>query len=300
MPTNVARGMGHVLLESFGADGPIRDPGDGNDIVVDRWPYFIGLITETTETRVLRAPTRIGLLAIIELAVFDGDCTIQVENGYDTAGNTDVVLGADGVLAVFISVEVSGALRWRMVGQAGTNALVTIANAMIANQSDPIAVAGHGAGAIGTEGAPVTTRRTENGTIITEIKIDLTGLRSSTTENSAVGLSTGDPSFIGRNVVANNGVIYKMELICLELPAGGQTDINVVENASGTLEFDGAAGNDFGIDSNGAHAAGRSVQNLTQSLTEGNYLYLTSGAAGTVADYTAGQLILRMYGHPTL
>lgn len=156
----------------------------------------------------------------------------------------------------------------------------------------------HGPGVIGTGVAPATYRRTENGIIITEIKIDLKGLASVATANDVIGLASGGHAYIGRNVVANNGIIFKAELICLQTPSGGGTDINVVANASGTLAYDSAGGTTYGVDG-GVQAAGQTVQNLVQGITANHYFYLTvgTGAAGT---YTAGQLLVRLYGHPML
>ena len=45
----------------------------------------------------------------------------------------------------------------------------------------------HGAGAIGTAFAPRTYRKTVDGTIITEIHVDLTGLDSSGLANDVIG-----------------------------------------------------------------------------------------------------------------
>jgi hypothetical protein len=161
------------------------------------------------------------------------------------------------------------------------------------------AAAEHGAGAIGTGAAPTTHRYTINGTIITEIKVDLQGLTSKNTANDVIGLATGGAAYIGRNVVATNGVIYKMELICLETPTGGDNDVNVVANASGTLEYDGAGGTAYGVDGGDA-VAGQVVEDLVQGLTANHYFYLTAGTGDTAAAYTAGQFLIRMYGHPVL
>jgi len=157
----------------------------------------------------------------------------------------------------------------------------------------------YGAGVIGTGATPSVTRRTENGTIITETKIDLTGLASVDTANDVIGLAAGGAAYIGRNVVANNGIIYKAELICLETPAGGDDDVNVVAASSGTLEYNGAGGTTYGV--NGGDAvAGQTVQNLVQGLTANHYFYLTAGTGDTAAAYTAGQFIFRTYGHALL
>jgi len=172
------------------------------------------------------------------------------------------------------------------------SAWVDLANSQIAVAAE------HGAGAIGTGVAPATYRRTENGIIITEIKIDLTDLNSGGAANDAIGLVATDGCYIGRNVVATNGIIFKAELICLEVPAGGDTDINVVENTLADIQEDEAAGTDYLING-GTMSAGLSVVNLDPAITANDYWYLASG--GTTNDtYTAGQLIFRTFGHALL
>lgn len=156
-----------------------------------------------------------------------------------------------------------------------------------------------GAGAIGTGAAPVTYRYALNGSIITEIKMDLQGLASVATANDVIGLAAGGVAYIGQNVVATNGIIYKIELICLETPTGGDNDVNVVVNSSASLAYDGAGGTTYGV--NGGDAvAGQVVQNLVQGLTANHYFYLTAGTGDTAAAYTAGQFLIRLHGHPVL
>jgi hypothetical protein len=162
-----------------------------------------------------------------------------------------------------------------------------------------VETAEHGAGVIGTGAAPATYRYSVNGTIITEIKIDLQGLASVATANDVIGLSAGGNAYIGRNVVATNGIIYKIELICLETPSGGDNDVNVVVNSSGTLAYDGAGGTTYGV--NGGDAvAGQVIENLVQGLTANHYFYLTAGTGDTAAAYTAGMFIVRLHGHALL
>lgn len=156
----------------------------------------------------------------------------------------------------------------------------------------------HGTGALGTGVAPTTSRRVENGTIIKEVKLDLTGLKSKNTANDIIGADSIEtvPAYIGRYVTATDGIIYKVELICLETPAGGDDDINVVELASDTAEYDGAGGTDYLV--NGGNAlAGAMVANLAPKLTANEYWYLAAGTGDTANNYTAGQFILRTYGH---
>ena len=162
-----------------------------------------------------------------------------------------------------------------------------------------VEAAEHGAGAIGTGVAPTTYRWIEHGVIVTQTKIDLEGLASQATANDVIGLSAGGVAYIGRNVVATNGVIFKVELSCLETPTGGDNDVNVVANASATLAYDDAGGTTY-LSNSGDLLAGQTIQNLVPALTANDYFYLTAGTGDTAAAYTAGQYVLTTYGHPVL
>jgi len=161
-------------------------------------------------------------------------------------------------------------------------------------------------GCVGTGGSCATYRGTlEDGSILTEIRMDITGLGCvGTAENDVIGVVTDTPvAYIGRYVVATYGVVYKVEAICLETPGEGTatitTDINIAGNSSGTLDYDAAAGAaecDFG-----GMAAGGVYTVTTPALTANDYLYLTEGdTAATTGVYNAGQFIFRFYGHAAL
>lgn len=170
---------------------------------------------------------------------------------------------------------------------------------MTGNSASPVVTAEHGAGCVGTATIPKTYRWTDKGVIITQTKIDLTGLASVATANDVIGLAAGGAAYIGQNVVAKNGIIFKVELSCLETPAGGDNDVNVVANASGTLEYDGAGGTTY-LSNSGDLLAGQTIQNLVPALTANHYFYLTAGTGDTAAAYTAGQYVLTTYGHAAL
>ena len=160
----------------------------------------------------------------------------------------------------------------------------------------------HGAGAIGTSsfGAPQTRRWTDAGVITTQIKFDLTGLRSVATANDVIGLQAGGAAYIGRNVVATNGVIFKTSISVLETPTGGDNDVNVVTSANAALAYDGAGGTTYLVGDLGDLLEGKTVDNLVPALTEGDYFYLTAGTGDTLGDYTAGMYVLTLYGHALL
>lgn len=178
-----------------------------------------------------------------------------------------------------------------------------IADAIDANteiRAATVLTAEHGAGAIGTYVAPATTRRTINGTLITDIKIDLTGLDSSGTENDVIGLSTGGAAYVGRNVVATNGNIYKIEVICIEVPLGGDADILFVAGSAADEAFDDTVANTATLaDGSGDWVAGQIVTLDNPALTTNYYYYMTQGATDN-AIYTAGQYIMRFYSQAAL
>ncbi len=201
-----------------------------------------------------------------------------------TAGDLIMVVASDATATLKVASVTSGSV---------TTSAITDATAAT------LLAAEHGAGAIGTAVAPKTYRWTDKGVIITQTKIDLTGLASVATANDVIGLAAGGVAYIGRNVVASNGIIFKVEFSCLETPAGGDNDVNVVANASGTLEYDGAGGTSY-LSNSGDLLAGQTIQNLVPALTANDYFYLTAGTGDTAAAYTAGMYILTTYGHALL
>lgn len=194
----------------------------------------------------------------------------------------------------------TGAANKALVLDSNNNIVIpNTGTVTLGNMATAVEAAEHGAGAIGTAATPKTYRWIENGVIITQTKIDLTGLASVATANDVIGLAAGGAAFIGRNVVANNGIIFKAEFSCIETPAGGDNDVNVVTSASAALAYDGAGGTTY-ISNSGDLLAGQTIQNLVPALTANDYFYLTAGTGDTAAAYTAGMYVLTTYGHALL
>jgi hypothetical protein len=160
----------------------------------------------------------------------------------------------------------------------------------------------HGAGAIGTAFAPRHFRKTMDDHIITTIHVDLTGLKvKGDAQNDVIGLGAGGAAYLAQYTSALWGIIYKVEAICLEAPAGTNTttDIDIALNSS-SLEYDGAAGT---AELNFGGMAVACIYTVTTpgSLTDDDYIYLVEGdTAATAGTYTAGQFIFRFYGHAAL
>ncbi len=178
---------------------------------------------------------------------------------------------------------------------------ITNLDTLVANIGAIEVAAEHGAGVIGTSsfGAPRTYRRIVDGIIITQILIDITGLYEGDTNNDVIGLAAGGIAYIGRNVIATNGIIYKAELSVIEVPATGHADINIVENTTSTLVGNNAGGVDYVSGNSGTLVAGATIQLLTPATTANDYYYMTAGAQ-TGATYTAGQLLFTTWGHKVL
>jgi hypothetical protein len=244
-------------------------------------------------------------LRITELLQLEKNATLNVVNADGTTSTISLLelAALDGIAASDLA-KIDGITNG--TGAAG-KALVPDSNGDLTfpgiftfgATATAIESAEHGAGAIGTAVVPKTYRWIENGVIITQTKIDLTGLASVAIANDVIGLAAGGAAYIGRNVVATNGVIFKVELSCLETPAGGDNDVNVVANASGALAYDGAGGTTY-LSNSGDLLAGQTIQNLLPALTANDYFYLTAGTGDTAGTYTAGMYLLTTYGHAVL
>ncbi len=154
-----------------------------------------------------------------------------------------------------------------------------------------------GAGFAGTGTIYKTSVVKEGDIWRTDIFIDLTGTASSTTDLDIIG--TSGVSYIGQVTAAKNGTtIQAGRMLCLEAPAGGVADIDVYSATEGTGAFDGgiaALAETALITAGGAWTNGAS-KGFTTVPAANEYLYLTCGAAGTPATYTAGKFLITIWG----
>ena len=216
--------------------------------------------------------------------------TLAASKTWTSDASLDTVMPTGGLL----TVQSGGAVTFN------SGSTLTVNGSLVYDSSSTaVESAEHGAGSIGTAVAPATYRWIENGVIITQIKFDLTGLASVATANDVIGLAAGGVAYIGRNVVATNGVIFKAELSCLETPLTGDNDVNVVTNASAALVYDDAGGTTY-ISNSGDLLAGQTIQNLVPAIPANDYYYLTAGTGDTAGTYTAGMYLLTLYGHAAL
>lgn len=286
---------------------------DPSTLICTRDREVFEVTTTGATATTLNQPTKPGVMCAVVLSADGGTLTLTVTGGYNADADTDITLADAGDFVAFVSIDVGGSYYWRVVTQEGTNAAaedftvdqLTATTATIATTSRGDAVtAEHGAGAVGTAFAPRTYRYTRDGTIITEIHIDLTGLAcKGDAAKDAIGLAAGGAAYIGRYVVATCGVVYRVEMTCLEAPGEGTatitSDIDLGAEDAADTAYDGAV--DDVVINTGGLAAGKTFVSDTPALTANDYLYLVEGDnAATTGVYNAGQLIVRLFGHALL
>lgn len=155
-----------------------------------------------------------------------------------------------------------------------------------------------GTGIDGIAEAYQTNVSREGDLIRTSILIDLTGLRSTAAGDIIGDDGAGTPCHLGQITAAQCGTLIAGTVTCLEVPAGGDPDIDLFSAVEATGVEDSAisALDETQLTNGGDHTAG-GVDVLTALPADGEYLYLVAGAT-TNADYTAGKLLIELYGTP--
>jgi hypothetical protein len=158
-----------------------------------------------------------------------------------------------------------------------------------------------------TRGAGVDTAETyasgifRNGTLITtRILVDLSTLIGSATDLDIIGESAAASCHWGQITAAKSGTPIGGRVTCLEVPAGGTTDIDFYSStvSTGTQDViitDAALGTETAlVTSGGAWTSGVS-KGMTALPTADDYLYIVNGAASG-GTFTAGKFLIELYG----
>lgn len=136
----------------------------------------------------------------------------------------------------------------------------------------------------------------EGGFIRSQIRVDLTGLRS-TAAGDLIGNDGAGVCYLGQVTAARNGAIQFGTVRCEEVPAGGDPDINLSANveATGVEDTAESALTGTGIILNAGDWSVGLSQALTGVPAADEYLYISAGAT-TDADYTTGVLVIDLWG----
>tara|TARA_R110002074_G_scaffold348979_1_gene519431 strand:- start:137 stop:706 length:570 start_codon:yes stop_codon:yes gene_type:complete len=160
-----------------------------------------------------------------------------------------------------------------------------------------------GAGVLSTgAGKPRISVLTLNKMVITTIEVDLTGLASKNDVDDVIGLAAGGTARLTKVTAAEMGQIYKVVMSCSELPTASSNvglDIDLRSGANQTRAYDfDLSGATSIIAAGGNWALGKTIEQLVTVPADGHALYLTTGAAHTGdSTYTAGQLVITLFGH---
>ena len=135
-----------------------------------------------------------------------------------------------------------------------------------------------------------------NGIVTTSIMIDLTGLTSGGTAGDIIGTASANPAFIAQITTADNGTVFGVKLTCYELPAGGDTDIDLYSATEGTGVEDVAISTltETQIVNSGTLALGTTA--FGTEIAANQYLYLVGNGTSNAA-YTAGRLLIEIFGY---
>ena len=153
---------------------------------------------------------------------------------------------------------------------------------------------------VGADAAINTFINKIGGDIVTTILVDLHGgLASGGAANDVIGTDGGAANaYIAEITKEVNGIPYLMEFACLEVPTGGDPDINLVCSATGTTAENAAVTSGTVLFNNGDLTLGfydEADGGSTLAALTKKYLYLTCGDA-TEAAYTAGKILIKIHG----
>jgi hypothetical protein len=158
-----------------------------------------------------------------------------------------------------------------------------------------------------TQGSGVDTAETyktavtrEGGLIVTRIVVDLSTLIGSATDLDIIGESAAANCHFGQITTAVNGTLVGGKVTCLELPAGGATDIDFYSSDVGTGTQDviitnAALGTETALVTSGGAWTSGATKGMTALPTANDYLYIVNGAASG-GTFTAGKFEIVLFG----
>lgn len=131
----------------------------------------------------------------------------------------------------------------------------------------------------------------------TTILVDLTGLNSGGTAGDMIGKADTANSHIGQITAAKNGTVFAGRITCLETPATGDDDIDIYSavEATGTEDLGISTLDETQLCNSGDLVAG-TVVSLTAFPAADKYLYLVCQTGDANATYTAGILLIELWG----
>lgn len=230
--------------------------------------------------------------------IFSGSSLVYAVNSISTSGQ----VSATGSIQTKANLSGSGALQ--VVGNTTMGGSLKISGTLNPVEGTPTATGG------GFNAAdPTITVHNMNGEIVTTILVDIGGgsIVDSGTLKDIIGENDTAAAYLTRVTTAINGIIYKVEMSCIEVPDSADdnaaVDIDLVSNSNSLAEdatYDSAGSAVVLIDAGGVWTAGtrkESAVGLNLAACVDDYLYLANGTgANSGGTYNAGKFIIKLYG----
>lgn len=183
-----------------------------------------------------------------------------------------------------------------LLGQADLSGLTaTVGELNKVDDSTHVMTKGAGVSAMETYASGVM----QTGTIVTtRILVDLTGLVGSATDLDIIGNTGGATSaHIGQVTVALNGTMAGGRVTCLEVPAGGSTDIDFYSAtvSTGAQDVDVTTLTETVLVTSGGAWASGTTKGMTTVPPANDYLYICNGAASG-GTFSAGKFLIELFG----
>jgi len=137
-----------------------------------------------------------------------------------------------------------------------------------------------------------------NSEIVTSVFVDIGvgSILSSGSTGDVIGNDGVANSYVTKLTTAINGLVYRGEIICLEVPTTGDSDVNVAANSSGTIAEDAAGEGQHVLANCGVHTLALKTDfTIPSGGVVDDFIYLTHGGT-TAGTYNAGKFLLRFYG----
>ena len=136
--------------------------------------------------------------------------------------------------------------------------------------------------------------------IITEIAVDLgasqSTVKSGGTDRDVIGVVAGGAAYLTQMTEAKYGVITEVRAVVLETPAS-LADIDIEHGVDGDGAQDGTDGGTSTSLITGLSVAGEDTSvTIDDNSASDKYLYICNGANDTADDFTAGKLLIYLYG----
>ena len=135
--------------------------------------------------------------------------------------------------------------------------------------------------------------------IYTQIYIDLTGLTVSTTLLDIIGVDGVGAAHLGAIRFAESGEIFDGDMTCMEAPLTGINDIDLyaADENTGVEDTLITALTETQLCQGQSAWSTNKIKAFTGWPTDGQYLYLCAGLAGTPGVYTAGKFMIELRGY---